>query len=144
MDNKQIKENELMDALSFTGCPKLPRAVDVSKTQGKIWILAIAKVTKVDGSWSYAILKNDFGKRPRITKIFGSVAAVAGIKSVHPYMWLDMSLVPKFKNEDEKTKFLMEAYCLNNEDRIGSLSAEDRDRLLYSYCMAKQLSEQDK
>lgn len=138
MKVKETKENELMDALTYTGCTKLPKAVDISKPQAKIWIRAIAKVTKVDGSWSYAIIKNDYGRKPKFAKVFGSVAAISAIKTVYPYQWLDSSLVPKFRNEDERVAFIAEAYGQADASKIGKLAVEERDRLFYTWCIAQQ------
>lgn len=134
MDAKKMMENELMDALSSVGCTKLPKAVDPAKTQGKVWMRAVAKVVMADGRISYAVVKNTFGSRPRVTRTFGRPAAIKEIRSLHPYEWL--TDVPKFRNEEERTAFLAEAYG-ESEERIASLDADERERLLYA-CIAKR------
>ena len=143
MEVKKTKENELMDALAFTGCTKLPRVVDMTKPQSKVWVRAIAQVAKVDGTWSYAVIRNEYGRRPKVVKTFGSIAAISSIKSVHPYEWLEASSVPKFKNEEDRIAFIAECYGQDRE-RISPLSVEDRDRLFYSWFIARQIAEQGK
>ena len=135
MDN--TTEKELIDALAYSGCAKLPRAINPVKDQSRIWIRAIAKVRKITGTNSYAILKNDYGRKPKIVKMFGESAAIASIDSIHPYEWLKSEIIPSFKTEDERDMFIAKAYNCAVE-KVASRSKEEKDRLLYVYLMDAQ------
>lgn len=132
-----IIEKDMYDALAYAGCAKLPRALNPAKDQSKVWIRAVAKISKKDGSESYAVLKNDYGRKPKIVKVFGSTSAIASVLSIHPYEWLKNELMPTFRTEQEKDDFLARAYDAKIE-RIAALRPEEKERLLYMHLMDVQ------
>lgn len=135
MENTQ--EKDLMDALAYTGCSKLPRAINIVKDQSRIWVKAIAKVHKITGADTYVVLKNDYGRRPVVIKTFGESSAIANIVSIHPFEWLQPDFIPKFKNDEDRDAFLARSYGKLVE-KISALSPEDKDRLLYLHLMSVQ------
>lgn len=134
---ENTKEKEMLDALTYAGCPKLPRAINVVKDQSRIWIRAIARVRKVTGAETYVILKNDYGRKPVVIKTFGESSAIAKIDSIHPFEWLEREFIPTFKREGDKEAFLAKVYSRPVE-KISALSDGDKDRLLYIHLFAAQ------
>ena len=130
-------EKNLMDALAYANCAKLPRAVNIIKDQSRVWIRAIAVVSNVTGAKTYAIVKNNYGRKPKFIKIFGDGAAIAKTVSIHPYEWLKPEAIPTFKNEQERDAFIARAYN-TTADKVSGLSKEDKDRLLYTRLMDAQ------
>lgn len=135
-------EKEMMDVLAYTGCVKMPRAINPVKDQSRVWIKAIARIQKITGAESYAVLRNDYGRRPRIIKTFGESASIAKIVSIHPFEWLRQDIIPQFRSEAERDAYLVRIYR-TSEERIASLSQADKDRLFYTHLMDAQ-AEYDK
>lgn len=129
------KEKDLMDALQYAGVPKLPAMLAAGSR--RIWTSAIMEVSKVNGEKSYAVVRNVYGRAPKIMKVFGSVAAIAKTGDIFPYAWLRKEMIPSFKSDEERTEFIAKSYGETGE-RVAELPLEDRDRLLYSFLIERQ------
>lgn len=102
MDKKL--EKSLIDALSWASLRELPE-----KDKGEeVYILALALVSKKDGSKSYVALKKDKNGEDKIVKDFGTTAMIVKVDEVYPYILLDASYVPQFndKKKEERIKWL--------------------------------------
>ena len=102
---KNIKDETLVDALSFCGVKELPEEL-----KGKeVWIKAIALVTKRDGGQSYVAVERGTDGDKKIVRDFGSLSPVAKIEKMYPYMYLSETDVPKFTKDakDEKIAWLV-------------------------------------
>lgn len=132
---RKTDELELAEALRYAEIPKLPQ--EFTAASRKIWVSAIAKVSKRSGETSYAIVRNDYGKSPKIVKVFGSISAISGIVAVYPYEFLEKDLYASYKTEQEKSALLSKVYGYT-EKKIAELPQEDRDRMFYSYLIDTQ------
>lgn len=105
---KDIERESLVSALSFCSLRDIP-PVDTGED---VWISAVAKVLKVDGSTSYALVEKDDKGGNRIIKDFGSVSAIRKVESYHPFSFLKAAYVPKFKTpkKEERIAYLNKYY----------------------------------
>lgn len=87
-----IKDKTLIEALSYCDLNVVPE----EDTKEYIWIKALARVKKADGSSNYAVCERDKDANPKIVKDFGSVAAIVKIDKFYPFMLLDKQYIPVF------------------------------------------------
>lgn len=102
MDKKL--EKSLIDALSWASLRELPE-----KDKGEdVYILALALVSKKDGSKAYVATKKTKDGTDKIVKDFGSTAMIVKVEEVYPYLLLDASYIPQFndKKKEERIKWL--------------------------------------
>jgi hypothetical protein len=77
------EEKETLDeALQYAHLPELPQ---IQEDDGRVWIMALAKVLKINGRENYAIVKADYYGKPKIVKDFGTVACIVKILEIYPY-----------------------------------------------------------
>ena len=109
---KKRLEETLIDALSYCSLRELPspeNGVDV-------WIRAIAKVAKNDGTFAYVYMeKNTETLENKIKKDFGTIGAIVKVLECYPFSYLDSKYMPIFKNNSK-------------EERISYLSRVRRDK----------------
>ena len=99
---KDIEKTSLIECLSWCALRELPQEYD-----GKnIYIYAVAKVSKTDGSTSYCAITKGNDGNDKVLKDFGTIARISKIEKVYPYVYLDSFYVPNCKNKEEKIKFL--------------------------------------
>jgi predicted aldo/keto reductase-like oxidoreductase len=131
------KEQEtLIDALSFYGLRDLPD----EDTKEHLWIRALGKVQKADGTISYVGMSRNDKLEEVISKDFGSISVIRKIIAVYPFEFLDSSYLPKFKtkSKEERIKHLKyEGVNANFDD----MSLKDLDKLVYHQAMKTQLSQ---
>lgn len=127
-------EKDRTDALLYAQCPKMPKMYNETRDKGKVWIRAIARTVKVTGEESYAIVKNDWGRRMKVIKTFGSPAAISSVKAIYPYEWLEKELIPSLKTREEKIAWVAKTYK-ENEEKISVLNDDEIERLLYMSLM---------
>lgn len=95
-----IKENSLKMALTAKRLSELPK--QFREDSGEYWLEAIILTRKRDGSQSYVA-----GKRKADGKItyivdFGSMSPIAGLISVHPYLYLDKKKYMPYETIEQK------------------------------------------
>ena len=137
---KNIKDETLVDALSFCGVKELPEEL-----KGKeVWVKAIALVTKRDGGQSYVAVERGTDGDKKIVRDFGSLSTVAKIEKMYPYMYLSETDVPKFAKDakDDKIAWLMER-GYKKEDLEG-LAPKGIDKVVINECVKVALSRNKK
>ena len=127
-------EQEEFAALKWAGVPEIP-AVEDKKTP--VWIYAIAKVTTTSNRQSYAIVRQDYGRKPNMILSFTD-EGILRVDSVHPYKFLDANFVPKLENAAATKGFVAKAYGVPLEN-IMRLKKHEILRLFYMHCIKTQL-----
>lgn len=95
-------DKTLVDALQWANIRELPE----SDKGENVYILALALVSKKDGSKGYVALKKDDKGQDKIVKDFGSISQIVKIEETYPYLYLDSSYLPDLKKKEDKIKWL--------------------------------------
>lgn len=105
---KDFERESLISALAYCSLRELPP----EDTGEHIWIMALAKVMKADGSVSYVLVEKDDKGENRYVKDFGNVSTIRKVLAYYPYSFLKESFVPKFKTpkKDERIAYLVKFY----------------------------------
>lgn len=117
------EERSLMDALSAARVSELPP--QNQKKEGSIWIRAIAKVRKSDGTANYALVENRGTGSPEVIRDFGNPAIIRKIEALHPYWFLDNNWLPDFEKDKSIIDYLKDR--MPKEDVVQLLSATNPD-----------------
>lgn len=125
-----------IEVLRYTGLTKMPKKM--SAKDNRIWIRAIAELAKKDGEVSYGVVMNDYGRKPRIVKVFGSSSAIAEIRELRPFSWLREDMVPAFASDNERMSYIAKTYGTSLE-KVKSLSADEVQRLYYTLLISAQI-----
>ena len=127
-------EQSLIDALSYCGLRELPEKDD----KESVWIYALAKVQKADGSISYVLMTKDSDANDKIKKDFGNVAIIRKILEVYPYAYLKQGYMPKFKTQgkEERVKYLSR---LNDGTDWSAMTVKQLDKKILALSIQKQI-----
>lgn len=128
-----IFRESLSDALNWAKIGELPEKQDKRKSK-KIWIAAIALVTKVDNSRNYAVVFNDGFGQPRIKKDFGKIALIKSIDELYPYDFLMEVDRPLLKNQLDIRNYVVSYgsdpkkidYLLSENEADGTPKSEEK------------------
>ena len=135
---KNIERESLVSALAYCSLRDLPE-IDNGE---EVWIYAVAKVEKADGSTSYALVEKDDNGEDRILKDFGSISSIRSIVSYHPYVFLKPSYLPKFKSEkkEERVEYLNKR--LSDGRDFAKLSKKELDVIILNLAIKNQKSKE--
>lgn len=130
----KAEKMSLLDCLSWCSVRQLPEEWD-SKN---VYIKAIAKVMRADGSISYVAVKKDKNGDDKIVKSFGNISMIKKILAVYPYLYLDAVYMPTFKgnSKNEKVSYLS---ALNKNVDYSKKSVKELDKAIISVAIQKQL-----
>lgn len=93
-------EKSLTSVLRYTRLRELPQ-----EDNGKnVWIMAIVRVRKSDGSTNYAVADKDADGKMRIMKDFGSVCSIFSIDNIYPFAFLGVEYMPVFKTQKKEER----------------------------------------
>lgn len=93
-------EKTLTSVLRYTRLRELPQ-----EDNGKnVWIMAIVRVRKSDGSTNYAVADKDADGKMRIMKDFGSVCSIFSIDNIYPFAYLGVEYMPVFKTQKKEER----------------------------------------
>ena len=93
-------EKTLTSVLRYARLRELPQ-----EDNGKnVWILAVVRVRKSDGTTNYAIADKDAEGKIRIMKDFGSVCSIFSIDNIYPYAYLGVEYMPVFKTQKKEER----------------------------------------
>jgi hypothetical protein len=127
-------DRSLVDALSWASLRELPE-----KDNGEnIYILALALVTKRDGSKSYVATRKTMDGKDKVVKVFGSTSIIVKIEEVYPYLLLDGNYLPTFegKKREERIKWL----SMSNPDiDYSEFTLKELNREILGVAMKNQL-----
>ena len=130
---------DLMEVLQYCKLSTLPK-----KDNGEyVWLKAVARIRKRDGSRAFAILAKDEEGNPKVVKDFGSISPIASIDDVYPYLIMDSKMLPEFttKTREERIKWL-NRNGVNNDMSLCTIKELEKKILLV--CMAKAIKENSK
>jgi hypothetical protein len=134
------EKSSLLEVLKWSGCNKLPKKDDGESE----WILAIARVCKVDGSISYCIIENGYMEETRVIKDFGKSAAIKKYVSVYPYVFLKKEYVNKFtRNNTREAKIDYIKQLGFYKKTLSELSDAQIEKLLIKAAKYKQINNQE-
>lgn len=90
-----------MDALTYCSLRTLPDVEDGES----IWVQALAKVAKQDGSMSYVLIEKDGTTGDnKVVKDFGSISIIGKYLEYYPITYLLPEYVPEFKNNNKEPR----------------------------------------
>lgn len=117
-----LKERTLRDALEYACCRDLPKIYCEGSEQG-YWIEAIVLVKKCNGDMTYTIARRGGDGMIRYVKDFGRMSGINGLVSIHPYLYLDKSLLGYTEKElsalsdEERVKAYNDAILRQRENK---------------------------
>ena len=90
-----------MEALAYCSLRTLPEIEDGES----VWIQALAKVIKKDGSVSYVLIEKDGQNgENKVIKDFGSISIIAKYLEYYPITYLLSEFMPEFKNNSKESR----------------------------------------
>ena len=135
---KNIERESLVSALAYCSLRDLPE-IDNGE---EVWIYAVAKVEKVDGSTSYALVEKDDNGEDRILKDFGSISSIRSIVSYHPYVFLKPAYLPKFKGEKKEERIEYLNKKLSDGRDFAKMSKKELDVIILNLAIKNQKSKE--
>lgn len=128
------EQTSLLNCLSWCSVRQLPEKWD----KKNVYIKAIAKVMKADGSISYVALQKDNKGDDKYVKDFGSVAVIRKVLEVYPYLYLDAMYMPTFKGNSKGEKITYLSSHNKNID-YSQMSGKELDKAILSIAIQKHL-----
>jgi hypothetical protein len=127
-------EKSLVDALSWASLRELPP----KDKKENVYILALALVSKKDGSKSYVATKKGKDGKDRVVKDFGSTATIVKIEEVYPYLLLDGNYLPTFegKKREDRIKWLT---MMDAEGNYEEMTLKELNKEVLLIAMRNQL-----
>lgn len=90
------EEESMMRALMAARCGALP--TEFVPEEDRLWLRAIVKVKKYDGSTSYCLAENYDNIKPHITVDYGTTAIIKAVVAIYPYEFVrDMPMLSSKK-----------------------------------------------
>lgn len=134
MADKQ--KESLLAALQYCSLRTLPDVEDGES----VWIQALAKVAKRDGTRSYVLVEKD-GRdgSNRILKDFGSISMIAKFEEFYPTMYLYPEYVPEFENNKKESRI---HYLRKNrgEEDYSEYTLKELNKLVVCTAIQMQLN----
>lgn len=126
----------LMDALQYCSLRSLPEVEDGES----VWVQALAKVAKRDGTFSYVLVeKNSKDGSNKIIKDFGSVSIIADFLEFYPITYLLPEFVPEF---DSNRKEPRNNYLRKNrgDEDYSEYTVKELNKLIVCTAIQMQLN----
>lgn len=130
-----IEKESLINCLSWCSVRELPKEWD----KKNVYIKAIAKVAKIDGSHSYVAIQKDKNGNDKIIKDFGQTAAIRKVEAVYPYLYLDAMYLPTFKNQKKEDRIAVLSHLFVGKD-FSQMTLKELDRELLNYAIQMHLN----
>lgn len=111
---KDVKEESLRRCLREACCMELPRAY--SEREGGFWMKGIALVRKRNMTQSYCMVSHRSDGMVVYEKDFGAISPIAGLVSVYPYVFLDMSRYAPNVSGNALRALIVREYGMSFED----------------------------
>ena len=135
---KNIERESLVSALAYCSLRDLP---EIDKGE-EVWIYAVAKVEKSDGSSSYVLVEKDDNGENRFLKDFGSISSIRKIVSYHPYVFLKAAYLPKFKTEKKEERIEYLNRMLGSERNFTTMPKKELDTIILNLAIKNQKSKE--
>lgn len=134
MESKKLES--LKKCLEHANSFELPKEFD--KDSGDYWLKAIVLVKKHNMSENYAIAERNSQGKAIVVRDFGAISPLESIEKVYPYVILDKSLIPDFKDENEIKEYIIGNYGEEYRDKINNSSNAQLKQLLFSIIKENQ------
>lgn len=134
-----IERQSLMQCLDWCSVRTLPAEYD-----GKnVYIKAIGKVSKKDGTFAYVAIKKDKQGNDKIVRDFGSMSAIHKIEKIYPYLYLDALFLPVFKTakKEERIMFLSSVYKGRS---FTEMTLKELDKEVLNYAIQRNIAVSEK
>ena len=136
---KNIERESLVSALAYCSLRDLPE-IDNGE---EVWIYALAKVEKSDGSTSYALVEKDDDGANRFLKDFGSISSIRSVVSYHPYVFLKPAYLPKFKSENKEERVEYLKKMLSDGRDFAKMSKKELDIIILNLAIKNQKTKEN-
>lgn len=136
-----IKDTSLRKAFEATKCRDLPK--QYREGNGVFWIKAIVLVRKRNGTQSYALAERRGDLHISVTQDFGLMSPIAGIVSIHPYIYLDADRFLNFGSEEQRINALIRHYGTERAEEIKSATKEKLDIMAIDMAIRNQLENKE-
>jgi hypothetical protein len=129
---QNVEEKSLLAALEFCSLRDLPPKWD----KENIYLMALALVSKKDGTRSYVSMKKDENGNDVFVKDFGTISTIHEVLEVYPFLYLDAKYVPTFKTrtKDERIEWLCKTLFIE-DDGLKELSLKELDKKVLATSM---------
>lgn len=134
MESKKLES--LKKCLEHANSFELPKEFD--NDSGDYWLKAIVLVKKHNMSENYAIAERNSQGKAIVVRDFGAISPLESIEKVYPYVILDKSLIPEFKDIDELKEYIVGNFGEEYRDKINNSSKDQLKQLLFSIIKENQ------
>lgn len=138
MKNNQ-EEQLRIDALRYADLSEMPKRM-TKKTA--LWVKAIAKIKKYDGSRCYGIVMRKADLSHRFLYVNGNISRIQEIEEVYPFVVLNNNYIKTFETDDltERVNYLKHHTHIA-EETLLQMDAETLNRHIVQLAMERQLKE---
>lgn len=128
------EEMSLLECLSWCSVRKLPEEWD----KKNVYIKAIGKVKKADGTISYVAIQKDKNGKDKMVKDFGTISAIREVAEIYPYLYLDAMYLPTFRGQKKEDRISMLSNLYKDRD-FSQMSLKELDREVLNYAIQMHL-----
>lgn len=131
MIKSALERDSMISALNMAGYSELPDLLD--EKSNEIWVTAILKVMKSDGTHNYCIADNREAGNPWIVKDFGNSSMITKIEEIRPFSYLNKKNMPNLRSHEDCIIYLTKygydetaiRYLLSDVRRDGTGKTDD-------------------
>lgn len=138
--NTNKEQESLKRALEAQDLANLPKVEDGES----VWLKALAKVGKRDGSIGYVCVVRDGGdvEKTRIVADYGEPCAIAKFIEFYPITYMKASYMPTFESKnskEERVAYLMKANPELDEEMLMGLSLKELNKMVKENAANRQM-----
>ena len=138
--NIKKEQESLKRALEAQDLANLPKVEDGES----VWLKALARVAKRDGSIGYVCVVRDGGdvEKTRIVADYGEPCAIAEFIEFYPITYMKASYMPTFKSKnskEERVAYLMKANPDLDEEMLMGLSLKELNKMVKENAANRQM-----
>lgn len=131
-----MEKQSLTEALMYCSLRSLPQEEDGEN----VWIQAIAKVAKRDGSIGYVLVEKDSKSgENKVVKDFGTVSMIARFLGFYPMTYLLPEFVPDFDNNRKEPRMNYLRKMRGDED-YSQYTLKELNKMVINCAIGAQLN----
>lgn len=131
-----MENQSLTDALIYCSLRSLPKVEDGEN----VWIQALAKVAKRDGSIGYVLVEKDSKNgENKVVKDFGTVSLIADFLGFYPMTYLLPEFVPEFENNKKEPRMNYLRKMRGDED-YSQYTLKELNKMVINCAIGTQLN----
>ena len=129
------EEKSLVSAIAYCSLRELPE-----KDNGEdIWVEALAKVKKADGTQNFVYVRKNKDGENVIAKDFGSISIIREIIEYYPFNYLKPKFIPTFKaNKKEDRLYYLQK--INKDKDFSKMTVKELDKEILKVAINNQLN----